>query len=124
MRDRPGQGLPDGLRVLVAGGHKVGRDSVLTFCRELGKALIGCKTNGTQVVVMTGGRGDDRAADREVVEGAREALGDENLVERVSHFPPPDAPTLSETLVGTHVQTTMGTDRPAGSRWRSQPTSC
>jgi hypothetical protein len=95
MRNRPDQDLPDGLRVLVAGGHKVEKDSVLTFCRELGKALIRSKTNGTKVVVMTGGRGDERAADREVVLGAREALdeaSEERLVRRVVTFPRPTGP--------------------------------
>jgi hypothetical protein len=114
VRDRREHDLPDGLRVLVAGGHAVERQAVLRFCRELGKALmlIERATEGTPVVVMTGGRGEQGAADRELVLGAREALGaarEDELPRRVVTFPSPDQSALSEPFVGTHVQPTRGT---------------
>lgn len=98
--------------MLVAGGHDVKQDPVLDFCWELGKALIESETAGTRVVVMTGGRGDQRAADRQVMLGARGALDtapEEQLARRVVTFPRPDRSALSKPFVGTHVQSTRGT---------------
>jgi hypothetical protein len=112
VRDRPKQDLPDGLRVLVAGGHEVKNQIVLDFCKELGKALIDYKTKGTRVVVMTGGREEPNAADQAVVRGAQEALNkapEEKLSRRVVTFPRPDGPDPSDPFVGTLVQRTRGT---------------
>jgi predicted Rossmann-fold nucleotide-binding protein len=92
----------------------VKEQAVLSFCKELGKALMSIDrtVEDSPVVVMTGGRGDDSAADKQVVCGAREALGaasEKVLARRVVTFPPPGQHTLLEPFAGTHVQFAGGT---------------
>ena len=96
--------LPGGVRVLVAGGHRITEDRVLDFSTEFGGALVRSKEAGTTpVVLMTGGRGDRAAADRAVVGGARRALTEAGLdpLTRIVTFRSPDHARLDEPFEGT-----------------------
>ncbi|MGY1670314.1 SLOG cluster 4 domain-containing protein [Geodermatophilus sp. SYSU D00710] len=96
--------LPDGVRVLVAGGHDVTDDRVLHFATELGRALMRTTAaKNTPVVLVTGGRTGSRAADAAVVRGAREALTEDggDLPRSVVTFRSPDHTALGEPFDGT-----------------------
>jgi predicted Rossmann-fold nucleotide-binding protein len=97
------ESLPDGSRVLVAGGHDISEDPVRDFCTELGRALISRAPAETPVVLITGGRDDERAADRAVVEGARAALAENrgDIRTRVVTFLPPNKSTTGGPFDGT-----------------------
>ncbi len=96
--------LPDGVRILVAGGRKVSEESVRDFGTALGRALMRATVaERTPVVLITGGRDGEAAADRAVVRGAREALAEDGgrVPDRVVTFRSPDQESLEEPFAGT-----------------------
>ncbi len=118
--------LPRGIRVLVSGavdvykaqskkpaaaGKKGAR--VLEFCECLGRALASAGGD-VPPVIITGGRGLPRSADRAVVHGAREVLKPDEVADRIVTFPAPERESpLDPVFAGTRIIRPRGRTRQA-----------
>lgn len=123
--------VPRGVRVLVAGAVDVERTQygdprrqkgaraqrkgarVLDFCEALGQALAATSVEmGT--VILTGGRGHSRSADRVLIRGARSVLDSATLEKHVvTYLPPGSKYVMAPEFEGTHRVPARGSTRQA-----------